>query len=349
MAVGKTTPVSSRYSILIPDETRLRLFEYEAAIRAGTIRPGARLAGVLKDENDFLTALLRTKPPLIFAESAVAGDGSDWNLTELGLLGDISVAMDVTIFDDGRHNDPEVHAEPFEGGLVFVPGALLRSGGPGKPADWDEVVDVQGQIDHDAYDALYARRLLPGFRWIEKRAQECGQRAMVIVPGLGCGQFAGPFQGRLGVHLERALRGFLDQHGSEFNHIQTVMFGTYSECSPSRAAHGCIDFRVSRLTQGGKPHLSQPSAHAVDDEDLERLAGCRLFSFVAWDHVSWPGNDFYGGARATDDGVKAAATNAMEVVTGVAGQYDPQRNEYLPPDSHGTWGELVRVMGVRFP
>ena len=39
-----------------------------------------------------------------------------------------------------------------------------------------------------------------------------------------------------------------------------------------------------------------------------------LFSVVAWDHVSWPGNDFYAGQRKTDDGVKAAATTAMQIV-----------------------------------
>jgi hypothetical protein len=341
--------VIPRHSILIPDETRTRLAEYEAAVGSGQLQPGARLASALETEGDFTTALLRSKLPQIFAESAVAGDGSDWNLTELGLLGDISMAMDVSIFDDGRHSGPEVHTKPLEGGLVFVPGALLRSGGPGKPADWDEVVDSQGKINPDAYYALYARRLLPGFQWIEKRAQECGQPALVIVPGLGCGQFAGPFQGQLGVHLERALSRFLDQHGSEFANIQTVIFGTYNECQPSRAAHGGIDFRVSRLTQGGKPHLSHPLAHADDDEDRGKLAACRLFSFVAWDHVSWPGNDFYGGARATDDGVKAAATNAMEVVTGMAGRYSRERSEYLPPEPHGTWGGLVREMGLRFP
>jgi hypothetical protein len=210
-------------------------------------------------------------------------------------------------------------------------------------------VDSNDRIDEDAYDALYARRLLPGFQWIEEQAQECGQPALVIVPGLGCGQFAGPFQGQLGAHLERALRGFLDQHSAEFPHIQTVIFGTYDECRPNRAVYGGIDFRVSRLTRGGKPHLSQPAAHAIDDEDRERLKDCRLFSFVAWDHVSWPGNDFYGGARATDDGVKAAATNAMEVITGVSGRYDSQRNEYLPPEPHRTWGELVRTLGICFP
>ena len=70
----------------------------------------------------FLDALLNTKPPLIFAESAVAGDGSDWNLTELGILGDISIAVPVTIFDNGHHTAPVPHAEPFTGTLVFTPG-----------------------------------------------------------------------------------------------------------------------------------------------------------------------------------------------------------------------------------
>ena len=335
--------------ILIPDETRSRLSEYETAIRSGHDQPGVRLAETLKADDNFTTALLRTKLPQIFAESAVAGDGSDWNLTELGLLGDISVAMDVTVFDDGRHTGPEVLDEPFDAGLVFVPGALLRSGGPAKPADWGEVVDHHGRIVPDAYDALYARRLLPGFRWIEERALECGQMALVTLPGLGCGQFAGPFRGRLGVELERALRRFLDRHGEGFTNIRNVIYDPYNECRPARAVHGGIDFRVRPLTMGGRPQLSNPVAHADGDDDRGGLDGCRLFSFVAWDHVSWPGNDFYGGARATDDGVKAAATNAMEVTTGVVGSYSVKRNEYLPPEPHRTWGGLVRGLGVTFP
>jgi len=44
-----------------------------------------------------------------------------------------------------------------------------------------------------------------------------------------------------------------------------------------------------------------------------------------WDHVSWPGNDFYGGSRSTDDGVKAAATDSMAALTGVEGRYAPNR------------------------
>ena len=48
-------------------------------------------------EAAFLDTLLNTKPPQIFEGSAVAGDGSDWDLTELGVLGDVSIAVPVTI------------------------------------------------------------------------------------------------------------------------------------------------------------------------------------------------------------------------------------------------------------
>ncbi len=125
-----------------------------------------------------------------------------------------------------------------------------------------------------------------------------------------------------------------------------MIFDPYNECRPDRAVHGGVDFRVKPLTMGGHPQLCRPEVHAEVGEDLR---GCRLFTFVAWDHVSWPGNDFFGGSRCTDDGVKAAATDSMRQVTGVEGSYSPQRHAYLPPEGHANWGELVRKEGILFP
>jgi hypothetical protein len=88
-----------------------------------------------------------------------------------------------------------------------------------------------------------------------------------------------------------------------------------------------------------KPQLCLPQTYAEAGDDFTNL---ELFSFVAWDHVSWPGNDFYIGARSTDDGVKAAATNVMAVMTGVEGKYDSLANKYLPPAGYATWEEVVR-------
>ena len=119
------------YSILIPEETLARASDYLDCLRAGKAQAGARLHSRLEGadlqamtELEFLGELLDTKQPQVFAESAVAGDSSDWNLTELGLLGDVSIAVPVTVFDDGDHYAPTPHATAFPGTLVFTPGAL---------------------------------------------------------------------------------------------------------------------------------------------------------------------------------------------------------------------------------
>ena len=68
---------------------------------------------------------------------------------------------------------------------------------------------------------------------------------------------------------------------------------------------------------------------------------------VAWDHVSWPGNDYWAGSRCTDDGVKAAATNTMAVITGIDGHYDRAAAAYLPPEPFHTWDAVVRAHKLR--
>ncbi|MEM8863869.1 MAG: hypothetical protein AAGD96_36635, partial [Chloroflexota bacterium] len=124
-----------RYTILISQLTWSDALEpYRMRLKNGAT-PGRLLKNRLEENSDalensiaFLRALMNTKKPQIFAESALVGDGSDWNMTELGILGDVSVATSVTIFDDGRHRQPDVHDTPFKGTLLFTPGALLRNG-----------------------------------------------------------------------------------------------------------------------------------------------------------------------------------------------------------------------------
>lgn len=342
-----------RYTCIIPDETRARLADYLATLRAGSVSAGKRLlanlAGIdlatLTDAG-LLDALLNTKPPLIFAESAVAGDGSDWNLTELGILGDISIAVPVSIFDNGHHTAPVPHAEPFKGTLVFTPGALLRNGRGYTPADWAAVTLADGQLDREGYYGLYERRLLPVFQQVNASAGAEDKPALLTIPGLGCGQFAGPFAGQLGAELQRVLERFLTQHGASFPHIKAVYYDPFSECSNSRQEIHHTSLMVRPLLQGnaGKSQLCRPSTYAEAGDDF---SNCILFSIVAWDHVSWPGNDYFGGSRSTDDGVKAAATDSMAVLTGIEGHYDPHRGAYLPPAPYRTWGDVVRQNGLR--
>jgi len=285
---------------------------------------------------EFVEQLVRTKRPQIFAESAVYGDGSDWTQLELSILGDISISVPVTVYDNGRHSFPKVHADPFPATLVYTPGALLRNDQGKTPADWEEVT-INGQIDSKAYYILYERRLLPVFLYVDSMLD--GQ-AIITIPGIGCGQFAGKFRGQLGAELRKTLIKFLENHGSHFPNIRAVYYDPYQECDNERLEIGHISFFIRPLTKGnmGKSQLCKPREF---EESGDNFSDCELVSLVAWDHVSWPGNDFYIGSRATDDGVKAAATNSMGVMTGIEGSYNKHTNSYNPPGEYRNWMELV--------
>jgi len=333
------------YKILLHEETIKKIEAYRAKLN-GRRQAGHYLQQQLKGERPaqlsvtaLLERLIRTKQPQIFAESEVAGDGSDWQQAELSILGDVTIAVPVTVYDNGHHTGPDVHESPFEATLLFVPGALLRNEINNVPADWDEVTE-NGQINPDAYYRLYTRRLLPAFRYADSAAGLANKRAFITIPGLGCGQFAGKFQGQLGSLFKETLHRLLQHHGSTFSNIAGVYYDPYQECGNERHQIAGISFLVRPLTQGNtaKPQLCRPVHYAEAGDDF---SDCRLFSVVAWDHVSWPGNDFYAGSRATDDGVKAAATSTMAVMTGVDGHYDPDQNRYNPPAEYSNWEDVI--------
>lgn len=335
----------NNYRILVSPQTITNINSYIEYLKAGN-NAGAYLGGFLKHVNlnllstvEFIELLLRTKRPLIFAEFAVYGNGIDWNQTELSLLGDISIAVPVTVYDNGKHRQPDIHDEPFNATLVFTPGALLRNGNNITPVDWAEVT-TDGELNSDGYYRLYERRLLPAFSYINESTKSRGKMALITIPGVGCGQFAGIFRGQLGIKIQQVLMKFLQIHGRKFTNIRAVYYDPYQECENDRIEIEGISLLVRPLIKGNshKPQLCKPQAYAEAGDDF---TDCELFSFVAWDHVSWPGNDFYGGARSTDDGVKAAATNTMMVMTGIEGSYNSNICQYCPPAVYSTWKEAI--------
>jgi hypothetical protein len=333
------------YQVLVSQETFDQSSAYLEKLRTGK-STGSYLQSQLCDQDifeisnhNFIELLLRTKRPRIFAESAVYGDGTDWTQEELAILGDISIAIPVTVYDDAKHRQPTVHSVPLLATLLFTPGALLRNGQGIVPVDWEAVVS-EGEVDPVKYYRLYERRLLPAFMYADQMAKSRDKMAVITIPGLGCGQFAGRFAGQLGSKLKDVLITFLETHGRKFSNIKVVYYDPYRECENERQKIEEISFFVRPLTLGNehKPQLCNPIDYA---ETGDNFSNCELFSFVAWDHVSWPGNDFYMGARVTDDGVKAAATDTMMVMTGIAGNYNDRIYQYSPPAEYSCWREVV--------
>jgi hypothetical protein len=287
----------------------------------------------------FLEKLINTKLPQIFAESSVAGDGTDWTFQELSILGDIGISVKVDVFDDGTHYIPKIHSKPFKGNLLFIPGALLKNGYGNKPADWIELV-TKKSIQKQAYFKLYERRLLPMLLFANQQSKNNKSKAVITIPGLGCGQFAGPFVGQLGSLLNEALKFILNKHKSKLSEIILVYYDPYAECQNETVNFGHISYLVRPLLFGNKdkPQLCNPEKYF---EKFLNNVKLELFSFVAWDHVSWPGNDFYIDSRATDDGVKAAATDSMYAMTGIKGKYNKKNFKYEPSKNYDDWEDVV--------
>jgi len=250
----------------------------------------------------------------------------------------------VTIYDNGAHQAPLIHENPFVGHLVYTPGALLRNDQGYTPADW-QAVTQNSHIDEEKYYKLYERRLLPAFHYINSNAIERRHPAFITMPGLGCGQFAGPFRGKMGQFFRAALYRILDNHGQSLSDIKAVYYDPYNECIDHTESINGINFIVRPLNDGnaGKSQLCKPSFLGAN---LGDFSNCELYSFVAWDHVSWPGNDYYLGARMTDDGVKAAATDTMCVMTDIKGHYSKSQKRYIPPPNFTNWNEVVNQNNI---
>jgi hypothetical protein len=335
-----------KYKVHLHQDSFKKVKKYQKALALQEQQPGAYLQALLHGEapaslsaQEFLELLVRTKKPNIYAESAISGDGSDWTQDELSILGDVGISVPVTVFDNGRWSNPQVHPTPLPAELLFIPGALMTGRGPAAPVDQQEVT-LNDELDEAAYYRLYEHRLLPLFVHANAVSARKGRQAFITIPGIGCGYFAGDFKKVLKPVLEKTLFAFLEKHHPRFPHIRAVYFDPNRGLENARHEFSQLSFMVRPLQAGNrdKPQLCPPEQYEEDGDDF---SDCDLFSIVAWDHVSWPGNDFYVGSRHSDDGVKAAATSSMAALTGMEGKYDPRSFKYEPPAGYDTWEEVV--------
>ena len=360
-----------QYQVIMCDTSLEKVKRYQKNLINKTQIPGERLKILiselgkgktkknLKDLSleEFIELLLNTKKPQYFAENlGQAKDDTDWNADELSILGDINITVPVTIYDNGIHKASDgitVHKEPFQGTLLFTPGALLHNSANLATPDLQEVtqglvikggkVVEHGIIDEEKYLKLYERRLLPLLIYANNHSTP-DNKAFITIPGIGCGVFAGAYKQGIAEKFERVLDKLLTKYVHLLPNIQAVYYDSFAGTKPSRNKIGnSIDFIVNPLTNNGKPQLCRPADYQQNADDY--YSKCKFFSFVAWDHVSWPGNDFYVGSRQTDDGVKAAATDTMYQMTGYQGKYNPNQYCYDPYDSQkfSNWDKVINA------
>lgn len=356
------------YEFLISEITLTRIAAYQAKLaQHGLGDMGANFKTILQahlkkhaqtvdqlSKETFLTLLIQSKKHIIFAESGVSHDKNDWVFEEEEILGDVTANVPCAIFNDGGWGTSFVnHAKPIHGVLAYVPGALLRSS-QGNPVDLLEIVDARGEIDQDKFNALYTRRLLPQLSRINRQAEAVNKKAVVTLPGIGTGQFAGKFAGpKIKTAFEKALRQVITANEANLKHIDVIYYDPHEGNQDTTDTIGHISYQVRPGLHKASPRTQQLAYPPGTSAETHLLA-----SFVAWDHFSYMGNDYVGGSRQTDDGVKGASTDTMEKIVENAlgpndeiykknpGKYAPNDGRLAPPASFSCWKDYFIARNI---
>lgn len=295
---------------------------------------GRRLYEVLKESkidkltvSEFVDALLKTTRPLLFAEKLAhaKGDGSDWTTNETMLLGRIArVVKDVTVYSKRTYNPTErdffAENERPQTTLLFMNGALLV----GCKADYDRVVS-NGHVDLKKFEEFLEENVLPSLLFANQDAGKEG--AVVTLPVLGGGEFAGGVNSLLSKEINAsylpAMTNIIKKNKAHLPHIKAVVITGFND---SQA-------QVNNTTI----YTTKDSVGLYPQGEYQGLEKCKVYTGIAGDHLSFPGNDGYAGSPATHEGGTCTRTNVYEKITGVEGNFVPSRTLYIPPQKYNYW------------
>ena len=320
------------YMIITNEESFDKFSEYRQELSRKPLNAGTSLRTKIEEyslketSNEiFINLMLSTKIPFICAENYIPATNSDWTIEEVELLGEINIAMPVKIYDNGQWINPVTHHKVIDGYLLFTPGVLMKET---CQTDYRHIVD-NGKLDLEKYYNVYERRLLPLLTFAHQEARGKSKKAVVTIPGIGCGCFADKcFKSDLSVQFGEVIKRILENHGKMLSNISLIYFDQHEHPNVESEEHKTIEgidyLRYCKNNTNHKNLLEDPKSYG------DKYADDILFAFVAWDHLSFPGNDYFTGSRWTDDGVKAAATSSMTSLLQVPGQYFKTQHRYYP-------------------
>ncbi len=298
---------------------------------AEEISVGEFLAQLTLEE--FIDLMIRTRPPKSFGEQA--DDAAAWSLRERGLMANISLAVSpVRIYADGyRTSDvanafpaKHVHPESFDAHLIILSAPILEEHSP----DYYRVVK-DDELYQPGFNELYEQRLLPLLLHANELGKNQGKRVVVNLPGLGCGLFAGKWQGNPALKecLKTALQYILESHHEKLQHLAMVRLDPYMGLEKSEDKYGEMIFRVGCSRVDGKQQLSTAKNLQEEGDDF---SDCIMVYAIAGDAFSFPSNDLFVNSPEGDEATKAYCSNLAEIVSGIFGEFDPNNNRFMPID-----------------
>lgn len=323
-----TTFNGQNYRFLMSKKTFDQTNQYLVKLKSNQIKIGQKLETQLKhygydlqtiNIENFLECLINTKELCIFAESTNYTLRNQWNDQEVEILGDINCAIETEIYDNGvwSAKNATIHEQPINGALIFVPGAILKTATHAYP-EYNNII-VKNEIDFKKYYEFYEHKLLSALEYANFLGARDNKKIFLTIPGIGCGAFAGKFSSTIHQLFGNVLINLIHAHHDKFQNISGIYFGSNENKNLQKIKH------IDIITKNGKdtPQLCHPEEYG------KAYIDCKLVKIVAWDHLSYPGNDYWDGTRNTDDGIGGAATKVFSDITGMTGLYHKQEKRYV--------------------
>ena len=168
----------------------------------------------------------------------------NWSHLERRLFGDISCAAAVKAYDNAqwKTEESDLHHPPLDVNLLFVPGISLKNYSPvskvnpkgeielAKTNTYSDLPDIDdlfsyGVFNKIAYLQLYANRLMPVLRYANEKAKASGQKAVITLQSIGCGEKSFALREKWIFH--QMLRSLLLANIDELTHINTLYYDSY--------------------------------------------------------------------------------------------------------------------------
>lgn len=293
-----------------------------------------------KDLDTLYQAILRSKEPIIFAENVTPED-KRFSAQESEILGYTACITEVNAYDNGAYPKStskikiETYKETVKQFLIHVSAPILQKG----YADYGKIVGENNAIVDENYYKQIKRILLPAL--VEQNAicADLGKKAIIAMPGLGCGCFAGDFNGALAPYLNKAIKRLLKEHGNELPNIYGIYLDTFNECEEEYEKINGIHYVVepSGAQKSNTNGYIAPLATAekrveffkkLDNKCTLEAKDLICVSIIAGDKLSEPGTDAVAGSKCTNEGVVGGATDLMGIHAFVKGAYDSSTNIY---------------------
>lgn len=314
-----------RYNIVCSPVTKEKAELYLNKLKSGGKTMGANLQRVLGLQgievqnltvDKLIQALSATKKPRLFAESASPAIVSGWNPDEVAILDGIisaGTSPDKVVGNGSRGSarkwfEPNDEEHVKEITPVFISGAL----GHGPLFDNEDYRTALGLGEEKNISENLRPKLEAALLHINATAPPA-EGAFVMMPGIGCGEFAGKFMDVMPTIFAQTLNKILNDHPERFSNIKAVCYDAYTK-SENEAAKLAL---TGSVRQNSKLHVVNGEERAVlhmkplaisqlnSLPGLEKLDNCKMYRGIAADLLAQRGNDVHDGgekANATDEG-----------------------------------------------